>query len=171
VVRVIRAARSAHVECFQAAIAELERQTFVPGPGEVFSFRDIIACARLLNLREKRVPPSKIGQALTSFAAKVVGCRESVIGTGVALGWAADFCPLARRKDGSGIGQLLLDFDAPQIFTPTAFASRPKIDPLVESEHYFQQGLTLEETGAPITEAMAAYEKAIELNSRRRERW
>ena len=42
--------------------------------------------------------------------------------------------------------------------------AKPKVDNLVEAERYFQQGLSLEETGAPIQDAMAAYEKAIDLN-------
>ncbi len=33
-----------------------------------------------------------------------------------------------------------------------------------EAEHWFQRGLDLEETGAPIEQAVAAYQKAVELN-------
>ena len=49
-----------------------ERQTFVRG-GEVFSFRDIIAMRALLKLREKRVPPVKIGTGAAGAAAEAVG--------------------------------------------------------------------------------------------------
>jgi tetratricopeptide (TPR) repeat protein len=140
-----------------------EKQTFVRG-GEVFSFRDIIAMRALLKLREKRVPPSKIGQALTSLRRKLSGVESPL--SELALHWDGRRISvhLPGEKMEAVSGQLLLDFDAPQIFSPTAFTVKPKVDPLVESEHYFQQGLTLEETGAPIAEAMAAYEKAIELN-------
>jgi tetratricopeptide (TPR) repeat protein len=61
-------------------------------------------------------------------------------------------------------GQLLLDFEASQRTALTAFASKPKVEKSVESEQWFQRGLTLEETGAPVQEAIMAYEKAIELN-------
>ncbi len=140
-----------------------EKQTFVRG-GEVFTFRDIIAMRALLKLREKRVPPAKIGQALTSLRRKLSGVESPL--SELALHWDGRRISvhLPGEKMEAVSGQLLLDFDAPQNFAPTAFASKPKIDPLVESEHYFQQGLTLEETGAPILEAMTAYEKAIELN-------
>jgi tetratricopeptide (TPR) repeat protein len=140
-----------------------EKQTFVRG-GEAFTFRDIIAMRALLKLREKRVPPSKIGQALTSLRRRLSDVESPL--SELALHWDGRriSVQLPGEKMEAVSGQLLLDFDAPQNFTLTAFASRPKIDPMVESEHYFQQGLTLEETGAPIAEAMAAYEKAVELN-------
>jgi tetratricopeptide (TPR) repeat protein len=140
-----------------------EKQTFVRS-AELFTFRDIIAMRALLKLREKRVPPAKIGQALTSLRRKLSEVESPL--SELTLHWDGKRISVrvAGQKMEAISGQLLLDFDASQNAALTAFAARPKVDPVAEAERYFQRGLTLEETGAPITEAMAAYEKAIELN-------
>jgi tetratricopeptide (TPR) repeat protein len=66
-------------------------------------------------------------------------------------------------------GQLLFDFDAKEIEKLRSFPL--KREPAAttggkdeESEFWFQKGLALEEAGAPVAEAAAAYRKAIELN-------
>lgn len=140
-----------------------EKQTFVRG-GEVFTFRDIIAMRALLKLREKRVPQAKIGQALTSLRRKLSEVESPL--SELALHWDGRRISVrvAGQKMEAISGQLLLDFDASQNNSPTTFVAKPKLDSVAEAENYFQQGLTLEETGAPIAESMAAYEKAIELN-------
>jgi tetratricopeptide (TPR) repeat protein len=140
-----------------------EKQHFVRG-GEAYSFRDIIAMRALLKLREKKVPPVKIGQALTSLRRKLSHVESPL--SELTLHW--DGRRISVRVAGQNMeavtGQLLLDFDASQAAALTAFAARPKVDPVVEAERWFQQGLALEDTGRPIDEAIAAYEKAIELN-------
>jgi tetratricopeptide (TPR) repeat protein len=140
-----------------------EKQTFVRG-GEAFTFRDIIAMRALLKLREKRVPQAKIGQALTSLRRKLSEVESPL--SELALHWDGRRISVrvAGQKMEAISGQLLLDFDASQNNAPTTFVAKPKLDSVAEAENYFQQGLTLEETGAPIAESMAAYEKAIELN-------
>jgi tetratricopeptide (TPR) repeat protein len=140
-----------------------EKQTFVRG-GEVFTFRDIIAMRALLKLQEKRVPPAKIGQALTSLRRKLSGVESPL--SELALHWDGRriSVQVAGQRMEAISGQLLLDFDASQTNAPTTFAAKPKSDNVAEAENYFQQGLTLEERGAPVVEAIAAYEKAIELN-------
>ena len=63
-------------------------------------------------------------------------------------------------------GQLLFDFEASEIPTvrtmTTKTESKPSTDE--EAEEWFQRGLALEETGAPVDQALNAYRKAIELN-------
>jgi tetratricopeptide (TPR) repeat protein len=66
-------------------------------------------------------------------------------------------------------GQLLLNFDAKQIEKLRSFpvkAPRAGQGEAKErlAEHWFQRGLALEETGAPIEEALDAYKRAIEAN-------
>jgi hypothetical protein len=64
-------------------------------------------------------------------------------------------------------GQMLLDFDQRGV---EEFRAPPRREPSItpgkeqEAEHWFQRGLALEETGAPITEAMEAYQRAVEAN-------
>ena len=140
-----------------------ERQTFVRS-GDVFTFRDIIAMRALLKLREKRVPPAKIGQALTSLRRKLSEVESPLSELTLLWDGRRISVRIAGQKMEAVSGQLLLDFDASRDTSLTAFAARPKVDASVEAEQYFQRGLALEETGAPVVEAMSAYEKAIELN-------
>jgi tetratricopeptide (TPR) repeat protein len=62
-------------------------------------------------------------------------------------------------------GQLLFNFDAQEIARLRSFPpeTKPAGDEQ-QAELWFQRGLALEETGAPVNEAVAAYRKAIELN-------
>jgi tetratricopeptide (TPR) repeat protein len=74
-------------------------------------------------------------------------------------------------------GQLLFDFDSKEIEKLRSFPreTKPRETKPVRgapqetsgeqaSEFWFQRGLSLEETGAPVGEAVAAYRKAIEAN-------
>ena len=61
-------------------------------------------------------------------------------------------------------GQMLLDFDSrgvEEFRTPPKDAA-PVDDPA--AEHWFQRGLALEESGAPIEQAAQAYRRAVEAN-------
>jgi tetratricopeptide (TPR) repeat protein len=139
------------------------KQAFVRA-GEVFSFRDIIAMRALLKLREKRVPPAKIKHAVTSLRRKLSHVESPL--SELTLLW--DGRRISVRFGGQNMdavsGQFLMDFDASQTAALTAFAAKPKLDAIAEGERWFQSGLTLEETGAPIERATEAYQKAIELN-------
>jgi tetratricopeptide (TPR) repeat protein len=62
-------------------------------------------------------------------------------------------------------GQTLFDFDASELGGIKNFPERkPKISRTRESEVWFQKGLELEETGAPVEDAVDAYQKVLELN-------
>ena len=62
-------------------------------------------------------------------------------------------------------GQILLDFEASSLGGVRAFPDRKSAaNRLRESETWFQKGLELEETGAPIEEAIEAYTKVLECN-------
>jgi tetratricopeptide (TPR) repeat protein len=61
---------------------------------------------------------------------------------------------------------LLFNFDAAELGSLKHFAAKPAYDRETErqAETYFQKGLALEETGAPIEEAIQSYKRAVELN-------
>ena len=67
-------------------------------------------------------------------------------------------------------GQLLFDFDSSEIEKLRAFPVKTDPPPSGNSaqeqlaEHWFQRGLALEESGAPVEEAVMAYRRAIETN-------
>jgi tetratricopeptide (TPR) repeat protein len=140
-----------------------EKKSFVQVEG-AYSFRDIIAIRALLRLREKKVPTVKIGQALTSLRQRLAHIESPLSELNLHWDGRRISVQVAGEKMEAVSGQMLLNFDGNQSAVPMAFASRPKVDPAIEAENWFQQGLALEETGAPIVEAIAAYEKAIELN-------
>src|SRR5258708_36897617 len=73
---------------------------------------------------------------------------------------------------GSISGQLLLDFDEAEINKLLSFPGQSteqtrvsrRPDTKREAEHWFEQGLELEQTGAPMEGIIAAYRKASALH-------
>src|ERR1035441_10404249 len=62
-------------------------------------------------------------------------------------------------------GQILFDFDAGDLGGVRTFPERKnKVSRTRESEDWFQKGLELEETGAPVEDAVDAYQKVLEIN-------
>jgi len=142
-----------------------EKRQFVHGI-EKFSFRDIIALRALLQLREERVSMAKIGKALGSLRRKLSHIESPLSELKLVWDGKRFSVQVAGQTMDAETGQIRLDFEAARTAELTAFASKPSRNqnPLEEAEHWFQQGLSLEETGAPIEEAIEAYKKAIEFN-------
>jgi len=146
-----------------------ERQGLVE-PQEKFGFSDLLALKTLKKLRQLRITPKQIQRAITSLKSRLEGIdrplaqlRITAEGRRITVHLAGDMMePIS--------GQLLLNFDAKEIERlrsfPVSTASTAAADEAKErlAEHWFQRGLTLEETGAPVEEAAAAYRKAIESN-------
>ena len=65
-------------------------------------------------------------------------------------------------------GQLLLDFDAVELKRLLEFRKPEQLNTdqvrRASAEHWFQRGLELEQTGAPLAEVIEAYQKAVELD-------
>jgi tetratricopeptide (TPR) repeat protein len=151
------------LEVSERQLRSWEKQEFVRG-GSAFSFRDMIALRALAKLRGKKVPPAKIKQALTSLRRKLAHVESPL--SELSLHWDGRRISVvvAGQKMEAVTGQILLDFDGMKPGGVAAFESRPKANAATVAEMFFQQGLSLEETGAPIEEAIDAYLKAIELN-------
>jgi tetratricopeptide (TPR) repeat protein len=72
---------------------------------------------------------------------------------------------LSGQKMEAVSGQILFDFDSGALGAIASFPDhKPKLNRTRESEAWFQKGLELEETGAPVEEALDAYRKVLELN-------
>ena len=72
---------------------------------------------------------------------------------------------VAGQKMEAISGQILFDFDAGELGGIRSFPERKhQANRARESEAWFQKGLELEETGAPVEEAIEAYQKVLELN-------
>jgi tetratricopeptide (TPR) repeat protein len=134
-------------------------------PAKTYTFSDLIAIQALLKLRENHIQPRQIGRALASLRKKLDWVKEPL----AELNIVSDGKKIAVRFGGQKMeaisGQILFDFDTASLGGVTAFPERKRsVNRMRESEAWFQKGLELEETGAPITQAIEAYRKVLELN-------
>ena len=143
-----------------------EKQGFVP-PVPAFGFSDLLALKTLKKLRDFDIAPRQIQLALTSLRKHMKDIDQPL----AQLRITAEGRRLAVHVSGSKMepvsGQLLFDFDANEIEKLRSFpVEKPLSNNANEqkSEFWFQRGLALEESGAPVAEAVAAYRKAIEAN-------
>ena len=142
-----------------------ERHGLIPGVA-TFSFSDLIALKTLQKLRENRVPPRKIGRALTALKKKLSHVEHPLSELKIFSDGRTITVQIAGQKMEALTGQLLFNFDTAELGSLKSFAPKPAYDRGSErqAESYFQKGLALEETGAPIEEAIEAYQRALELN-------
>jgi tetratricopeptide (TPR) repeat protein len=141
-----------------------ERGGLVPAASE-YSFRDLIALRTIGELRARRIPLRKIGSALQSLKQKLSEVRDPL----AELKIFSDGRNIAVRVAGQNMealtGQILFDFDTSELASVQSLPSQPPPPPREhDSETWFQKGLFLEETGAPIEEAVDAYLQAVEFN-------
>ncbi len=143
-----------------------ERQGLIAAtPG--FTFSDLIALRTLQKLRENRVPPRTIGRALDSLKRKLSHIERPLSELRISSDGKTIAVRVAGQKMEAISGQMLFDFDVAELRNLTAFPGKPRAVPEIrapEAEGYFQRGLHLEETGAPVEQAMEAYRRAVELN-------
>lgn len=134
-----------------------------------FGFSELLALKTLKKLREFDVKPRQIQRAMASLKLRLKDIDQPL----AQLRITADGGRIAVHVSGSKMeaisGQLLFDFDSREIEKLRAFPPEVRSPARVQveeeqSEFWFQRGLALEEKGAPVAEAVAAYRKAIELN-------
>jgi tetratricopeptide (TPR) repeat protein len=168
------------VDVSERQLRAWERQGLVPA-GDTFGFSGLLALKTLKRLRELNISPLRIRLAMEALKKRfddgdieypLARFRITAEGRKIAV-------HLSGGRMDPMSGQLLLDFDAREIEKLKAFplnafppetAARAAKDEAereakqYEAEEWFQRGLNLEETGAPVEDAAAAYRKAIELN-------
>ena len=143
-----------------------EKQGLISG-GVAFNFADIVAVRTLLRLRQMRFPARTIREAVSSLRHSFAHIERPLSELKISADGRKIAVQIAGQKMEAITGQLLLDFEAAHAAAPTAIPSKPVLSRAValrEAEVWFQRGLTLEETGAPVDQALAAYEQAITLN-------
>jgi tetratricopeptide (TPR) repeat protein len=143
-----------------------ERHGLIPGVSS-FSFSDLIALKTLQKLRENRVPPRKIGRALTALKKKLSHVERPLSELKIFSDGRTISVQIAGQKMEALTGQLLFNFDTSELGSLASFAPRHSSNRATaerQAEVYFQQGLALEETGAPIEKAIESYSKAVDLN-------
>ncbi len=132
-----------------------------------FSFSDLIALKTLQKLRENHVPPRKIGRALTALKKKLSHVEQPLSELKILSDGRTIMVHIAGQRMEALTGQMLFNFDTAELGSVRSFEPKPAPDrgnAERQAETYFQQGLGLEETGAPIEEAIEAYQKAVILN-------
>jgi tetratricopeptide (TPR) repeat protein len=140
-----------------------ERQELIPS-SDKYSFSDLIAIQTIVKLRENRIQPRQIGRALASLRRKLA-VQQPLSELRIVSDGRKIAVHVAGLRMEAISGQILLDFETADLGGLASFPERrPGANRLREAEAWFQRGLDLEEAGAPIDEAIEAYQKALELN-------
>jgi len=140
-----------------------ERQELIP-PSERYTFSDLIAIQTIVKLRENRIQPRQIGRALASLRRKLA-VQQPLSELRIVSDGRKIAVHIAGQRMEAISGQILLDFETAELGSLAPFPGRKLgVGRLREAEAWFQRGLDLEETGAPVDEAIEAYQKALELN-------
>ncbi len=150
-----------------------EKQKLIP-TGDSFGFPDLIALKTLVRLRESKVRPERIRRVLTAIRARLSEIENPLTQLRVFSDGRRIGVQIAGRKMEPISGQLLLDFDAQELSKLLAFPSesqesrenRSRQVQKMEAERWFQKGLELEQTGAPVDHVVHAYEQAAGLDHR-----
>jgi tetratricopeptide (TPR) repeat protein len=148
-----------------------EKQNLLSSGGS-FSFSDILALRTLVGLRKSNVSAVQIRKAVHAvrkhfreFENPLTEIKIYSQGKKIEVQFAGD------KKMEAISGQLILNFDQAEISKLLSFPGQAeeseatrKMKSRREAEHWFEQGLDLEQTGAPVEEVIAAYQKAAEID-------
>jgi tetratricopeptide (TPR) repeat protein len=128
-----------------------------------YTFRDLIAIRTLRELRAQRMALPEIRRALDALRRlpdvgdPLADLKISVTGRRITV-------RVAGQSIEAVTGQILFDFDSTTSAGVQPLQPAPPPRRERESDVSFQKGLMLEETGAPVEEAVAAYRHAVECN-------
>jgi tetratricopeptide (TPR) repeat protein len=152
----------------QRQLKSWESHGFVPA-AESYGFSDLIALRTLVSLKSSGITTAKVRQALTALREKLKDVSDPLKELKVFTSGHKIGVQVAGHKMEPITGQLLLDFDADYLKKLLSFS--PKSSEAAEtlkqqgkrreSEEWFQRGLELEQTGAPIARAIEAYKQAV----------
>jgi Tfp pilus assembly protein PilF len=143
-----------------------ERQRLIPAAVS-YTFSDLIAFQTLIKLRENKISPKEILRALESLRDKLVWVKQPLSELRVVSDGRRIAVQLSGQKMEAISGQILFDFDARELGGVKSFPTpkpKPRTNHSHESEAWFQKGLELEESGAPVEDAVNAYRKVLDLN-------
>jgi tetratricopeptide (TPR) repeat protein len=131
--------------------------------GESFSFFDLIQLKKVRDLRARRVKPTVIRESLQAMRQQVSGMSNPLLEAGIFQVGSR----VAYRHDGKALdpidGQFIMDFDP-----GGELVAAPNVRSIVLDETaaaHFARGVALEEDPTTYAEAIAAYQKVIELDA------
>ena len=141
-----------------------EKQHLIAAAG-AYSFSDLLAIQTIVKLRENHIQPRQIGRALESLRQKLEDVKQPLSELRIVCDGKRIAVLVAGQKMEAISGQILFDFDGATLGGVKSFPERrSSASRARESEAWFQKGLDLEETGAPVEQAVEAYQKVVELN-------
>lgn len=138
------------------------QKTGLVAAGDAFSFFDLLQIKKIRDLRALRVRPNVIRQSLAAMQKQVAGMDNPLL---EASTFSANSRVVFRHK-GHAVepiaGQFVLDFASEERVLPAKAKIRTM--PVAESAvEFFIRGVALEEETATQDEAVASYQKALEL--------
>ena len=148
-----------------------EKQKFVSASGS-FNFSDMLALRTLIGLRENKIPATQIRKALDALRARLRDVHDPLTELKIYSRGKKIQVQFAGQRMEPISGQLLLDFDEAEISKLLSFPGQTnrehggahKHKSRIEAEHWFEKGLELEQTGAPMEQIIEAYQKAAEID-------
>jgi tetratricopeptide (TPR) repeat protein len=147
-----------------------EKQSLVSSGGS-FSFSDILALRTLVGLRKSEASPVQIRKAVHAVRKHFREFENPFTEVKIYTQGKKIEVQFAGQKMEAISGQLILNFDQAEISKLLAFPGQAeeseaarKLKTRREAEHWFEKGLELEQTGAPVEEVIAAYQKAAEID-------
>lgn len=137
-------------------------------PLDSFAIPDVAVLQNLRELTNRHISLASIRKAVASVRKRMADVGEPL----KHVKWVADGRRLRVEIGGQRIepasGQLVLDFDAATLTRlvafPTASKAAARRSQRESAEAWFQKGLELEQSAAPIHDIIEAYEKAVELD-------
>lgn len=145
-----------------------EAQSLI-SPKDHYHFEDLVEIRVLARLKELGVSPSRLKAVFASVHGKLQGIQNPLTELRVYVeGKRIRVQTEGRKMEVSG--QLLLDFDQAELRRLLTFPTQAPGESShdrksrLEAETWFQRALELEQSGADKREAIAAYQKALELN-------
>jgi tetratricopeptide (TPR) repeat protein len=141
-----------------------ERQQLI-SVHQTYSFSDLISLQTLQKLVENGIPPRQIGRAMASLRDRISDVKEPLAEMRIVSDGKRIAVYVGGQRMEALTGQILFDFDTASLGDLKTFPERKRsVNRVRESENWFQRGLELEETGAPVSQAIEAYLKVLELN-------
>jgi tetratricopeptide (TPR) repeat protein len=135
---------------------------------ETYGFRELLALRTIIKLRKDKVPVVEIRKALTALREKLQHIDNPLTELKLYVHRKRIRVEIDGRPMDAESGQLLLNFDAGELKRMVAFPGKnPAVDERERrstAERWFQRGLDLEQSGAPLEEIIEAYRKAIDLD-------
>ncbi len=146
-----------------------EKQNFVSASGS-YTFSDLLALRTLVELRRGKIPAAQIRRALDALRKRLRDVHNPLTELKIYSQGKRIQVQFEGQRMEPISGQLLLDFGAAEINKLLSFPGQGEKAPTHgekhksrrEAEHWFERGLELEQTGAPMQEIVAAYQTAAE---------